>query len=105
MTPLSRREFLRLAGVSTGLGALGSFGGCPAVLPAAPASTGPFEYIVVLMMENRSFDNLLGYLYEPGAVPRGQAFDGVAGRDFSTRFRRARIRPSAAARRSRVAPR
>jgi len=30
-----------------------------------------FDYVVVLMMENRSFDNLLGYLYEPDSVPRG----------------------------------
>ena len=30
-----------------------------------------FDYVVVLMMENRSCDNLLGYLYEPDSVPRG----------------------------------
>jgi phospholipase C len=33
------------------------------------------DHIVVLMFENRSFDNLLGYLYRPGEVP---SFDGVA---------------------------
>ena len=32
------------------------------------------------MFENRSFDNLLGHLYEPGEVA---AFEGVAGRDLS----------------------
>jgi phospholipase C len=33
------------------------------------------------MFENRSVDNLLGYLYEPGEVA---AFEGVAGRDLSS---------------------
>lgn len=42
-----------------------------------------FEHVVVLMMENRSFDNLLGYLYEPGRVPRSQAFEGVTGKELS----------------------
>lgn len=39
-----------------------------------------FSHMVVLMFENRSFDNVLGYLYEPGEVP---SFEGVAGRSFS----------------------
>ncbi len=46
-------------------------------------ATGPlasFEHVVVLMLENRSFDNLLGYLYAPGEAPRGQTYDGVAGK-------------------------
>lgn len=34
-------------------------------------------------MENRSFDNMLGYLYQPNQVPRNQQFDGVAGKDLS----------------------
>ncbi|MCI4319120.1 MAG: hypothetical protein L3K23_03175 [Thermoplasmata archaeon] len=33
------------------------------------------DHVVVLMFENRSFDNLLGYLYRPDEVP---SFDGVA---------------------------
>ena len=32
-----------------------------------------FDHVVVLMLENRSFDNLLGYLYEDG-VPAGKTF-------------------------------
>ncbi len=39
-----------------------------------------FDHVVSVMFENRSFDNLLGYLYEPGEVA---AFEGVAGRDLS----------------------
>lgn len=37
-----------------------------------------FEHLVVLMMENRSFDNVLGYLYGPGD---GKRFEGVEGHD------------------------
>ena len=43
-------------------------------------STHKFDHVVSVMFENRSFDNLLGYLYEPGEV---ESFEGVAGRDLS----------------------
>jgi phospholipase C len=46
--------------------------------------TGPqaakFDHLVVIMFENRSFDNLLGYLYRPGEVA---SFEGVLGRSLS----------------------
>ncbi|WP_298419365.1 alkaline phosphatase family protein [uncultured Kordia sp.] len=35
-----------------------------------------FDHVVVLMLENRSFDNLLGYLYKDG-VPEGKKFEGL----------------------------
>jgi len=35
------------------------------------------KHIVVLMLENRSFDNLLGWLYDGETPPRGQAFNGL----------------------------
>jgi len=38
------------------------------------------DHIVVLMFENRSFDNLLGRLYEPGEVA---SFEGVTGKNLS----------------------
>lgn len=38
------------------------------------------DHIVVVMFENRSFDNLLGYLYAPGEVP---SFEGVGGRTLT----------------------
>ncbi len=41
-----------------------------------------FEHVVVLMLENRSFDNILGYLYQ-NDVPPGQQFDGVAGKNLT----------------------
>ena len=39
-----------------------------------------FDHVVSVMFENRSFDNLLGHLYEPGEVA---SFEGVAGRELS----------------------
>lgn len=53
------------------------------------------EHIVVLMLENRSFDNLLGWLYDPendapfDQVP--QNFEGLSGREFSNRAPDGRI--------------
>lgn len=35
------------------------------------------KHVVVLMMENRSFDNMLGWLYDGQQPPRGQSFDGL----------------------------
>jgi phospholipase C len=37
------------------------------------------DHVVVLMFENRSFDNLLGRLYAPGEV---KSFEGVIGKDL-----------------------
>lgn len=44
-----------------------------------------FDHIVVVMGENRSFDNLLGYLYSPENLPAGEAFDGLAFGNYSNR--------------------
>ena len=38
------------------------------------------DHVVVVMFENRSFDNLLGRLYAPGEV---KSFEGVIGKDLS----------------------
>ena len=43
-------------------------------------ATEKFDHVVSVMFENRSFDNLLGHLYEPGEV---ESFEGVIGRDLS----------------------
>ena len=40
-----------------------------------------FDHVVVLMLENRSFDNLLGYLYPQGVpanAPLGKTYEGIA---------------------------
>jgi phospholipase C len=41
------------------------------------ATDARFDHVVVVMFENRSFDNLLGFLYRPGEV---REFEGVGGR-------------------------
>jgi phospholipase C len=38
------------------------------------------DHMVLVLFENRSFDNLLGRLYQPGEVP---SFEGVIGKDLS----------------------
>ena len=37
------------------------------------------DHVVVLMLENRSFDHMLGFLYPGGVSPSGQPFDGLTG--------------------------
>ncbi len=48
-------------------------------MPPPDRSTA-LDHVVVLMFENRSFDNLLGRLYQPGEVA---SFEGVLGKDLS----------------------
>ncbi|MFV0432917.1 MAG: alkaline phosphatase family protein [Leucobacter sp.] len=43
-----------------------------------PRDTPGFDHLVVLMGENRSFDNLLGHLYTPDDPPPGGSFEGLA---------------------------
>jgi phospholipase C len=37
------------------------------------------DHIVVLMLENRSFDHMLGYLYPGNVTPGGQPYEGLTG--------------------------
>ena len=59
---LSRRAFLARMAIGAGAGALACLGDPPA--PVLPEQSG-LEHVVVVMMENRSFDHFLGWL--PGA--------------------------------------
>lgn len=91
MSPLNRRELLTGAAAAGLLGAA-ALAGCSSDsdgsakpsrdttgLPAQPAGKdAPFDTVVVLMMENRSFDHLLGWL--PGATGRQ---DGLKFRDVT----------------------
>src|SRR4029079_3194150 len=45
-----------------------------------PDRTHALDHVVARMFEHRSFDNLLGRLYEPGEV---ESFEGVIGKDLS----------------------
>jgi phospholipase C len=84
----TRRDFLiASAGLVAGACAGGAKNPAPAKnaapdLPVAGAAFAQFDHLVVLMLENRTFDNMLGYLYQPGQVPRRQQFDGVAGKNL-----------------------
>jgi len=75
-----RREFLKASAAAAGASLLG---GCltDTYTPAEPGARAipQFDHLVVVMFENRSLDNMLGYLYEPGQVPRNQTFNGLAG--------------------------
>ncbi len=50
-------------------------------LPPGDGMLASFDHVVVLMLENRSFDNILGYLYPdgvPAGAPLGTSFEGIA---------------------------
>ena len=95
----SRRDFLKLGGIATAGfvvgGAVGAAAGAAIGhelgvregsldLAAVPARSEPgFDHVVVVMGENRSFDNLLGWLYTPDTVPDGETFDGLAFGDYA----------------------
>ncbi|GAA2015457.1 alkaline phosphatase family protein [Microbacterium ulmi] len=97
--PTSRRDFLKLGGLTAAGfvagGAVGAAAGASightvgyregtSDLPALPARIEPgFDHVVVLMGENRSFDNLLGWLYTPQTLPTGESFDGLAFGDYA----------------------
>jgi phospholipase C len=77
MSPFSRRDVIKAAGATAALGAQ------PGPAGAQGIGLDAFEHVVVLMLENRSFDNLLGHLYPAGGAPRGQSFEGAAGKALS----------------------
>ncbi|WP_334151231.1 alkaline phosphatase family protein [Microbacterium sp.] len=97
----SRRGFLKMGGaalagavvggaggaaIGAGMAANGRSGFAAAPDPFAaltPRSEPGFDHIVVVMGENRSFDNLLGYLYSKDTLPSGETFDGLAFGDHS----------------------
>jgi phospholipase C len=95
----SRRDFLKIGGLTAaGLVVGGGVGAAAGAsigygvgyregsvdLGAVPARSAPgFDHVVVVMGENRSFDNLLGWLYTPESIPEGETFDGLAFGDYA----------------------
>ena len=85
----SRRAFLRAAGfgaagiAATAAAAFAVSQAAPGPAPAPsgtvpPRPGGPgFDHLVVVMFENRSFDNIFGYLYAEGELPAGTRFEGL----------------------------
>ena len=47
--------------------------------PQPPSQLGSVQHIVQLMLENRSFDHMLGFLYQGKTGPAGQPFEGLLG--------------------------
>ncbi|GAB3122355.1 alkaline phosphatase family protein [Glaciibacter psychrotolerans] len=85
----TRRTFLKRLGIGVAgaatLGAAGVAIGSAVTGPRKPLTfedeesdpTKAFDHVVVVMFENRSFDNVLGWLYKPTEVPAGSSFDGL----------------------------
>lgn len=90
----SRRRFLAGGAVAGGVAAAGVAGGTIGAAVASgrareeeaplPARSEPgFDHVVVIMFENRSFDNVLGQLYADGSLPAGETFEGLQTGDHS----------------------
>ena len=86
----SRRAFLQrsaavgLGGFAAGAavvagidGAVNSGATLPGFDPLDARSEPGFDHVVALMFENRSFDNILGYLYTNDELGDGRTFDGL----------------------------
>lgn len=84
MSP-ARREFLKASAAASAAllaGCLSENGEEPQTTLGVVAPLSKFDHVVVAMFENRSFDSLLGYTYQPGEPPRNQTYNGVAGKEF-----------------------
>ena len=81
----ARREFLKASAAASAAlltGCLSESGDAPQATLGVVAPLSKFDHVVVAMFENRSFDSLLGYTYQPGEPPRNQTYNGVAGNEF-----------------------
>lgn len=78
MTASSRRKFLKTTAVGGATAALGN----PVMAEPKNKLTkdNAMDHVILVLFENRSFDNILGYLYQPGEVPK---FEGVIGKNLS----------------------
>jgi phospholipase C len=90
----NRRKFLQGIAVASGAALLGKFGDLPKVLahqdeslPAkalpAPGRSG-IDHVVVVMMENRSFDHFFGWIRGADGKQAGLTFDDAAGNPHRT---------------------
>ena len=73
--PITRRKLGEIAAATAAYAALPGVAGAQ----VAPDRAKVLDHVVVVMFENRSFDNLLGRLYQPGDVA---SFNGVIGKDL-----------------------
>jgi len=87
----TRRQFLQgLAATGAWTAAMGRQGvaGATSLSPATPMlpnpATAPFDHVVVLMFENRSFDHLLGWMPGSNGVQSGLQFTDQLGVTYPT---------------------
>jgi phospholipase C len=74
----TRRDFTKGAAAATIAAAIPGIATAQGNKPIAERERS-LDHVVVIMFENRTFDNLLGRLYEPGEV---NSFEGVIGKDL-----------------------
>src|SRR5215207_1634115 len=95
----TRRDFLKFGGAAAAGAVVGGAAGAAAgaaighslgftegaedFTSLTPREKAGFDHLVVVMGENRSFDNLLGWLYTSEDLPDGQSFDGLAFGEYS----------------------
>ena len=75
----TRRKFVKFTGAMAASAAVPRIA---AAQGAKPDRQKALDHVVVVMFENRSFDNLLGRLYAPGEV---KSFEGVIRKTVATR--------------------
>jgi phospholipase C len=73
---ITRRTFTEAVGAAAVGAAIPAIASAQAIRPVADRQKA-LDHVVVIMFENRSFDNVLGRLYEPGEVA---SFEGVLGK-------------------------
>ena len=76
---ITRSTFTKSAGAATLGAAIPGFATAQITKPTADRNKA-LDHVVVIMFENRSFDNLLGRLYAPGEVA---SFEGVIGKNLT----------------------
>ncbi len=74
----SRRKFLKTTAIGGANVAIGHKASAETKVNLTKDNA--MDHIIVVVFENRSFDNILGHLYQPGEVPE---FDGVIGKNLS----------------------
>lgn len=80
MSKLTRRTFIKLAGALAALSGTQP-GDAKDRRQESDDKLKKFDHVVVLMLENRSFDNMLGYLYSDPS--QKVSFEGVANKQLS----------------------
>jgi phospholipase C len=76
---ITRRRFTEGVGIASVAAALPRLGVAQSIGSTADRKNA-LDHIVVIMFENRSFDNVLGRLYGPGEV---ESFEGVIGKNLT----------------------